>query len=206
MKKILLIFFVITTNVYSQKKKDCSDYIPLYMSGDRIIYTDSTIVNGVISYTDSIVVDISVSYKDSTVIDGSIVYTDSGISYKVNYPINSPFKNLIYRDYCGIFLEMFIITTNLWLQEKSIKALETEKKYYIFSADSRFISYASVSKNDGELYAKYNPIGENNNGSFSFSQRQFEKLIDLLLQEVDRGMIVSIGSKNKKTYIVKSFK
>jgi hypothetical protein len=41
---ILFIFFIIT-NAYSQKK-NCSS-LPFYMSGDRIIYTDSTIINGV---------------------------------------------------------------------------------------------------------------------------------------------------------------
>jgi hypothetical protein len=174
------------------------------MSGDRVIYTDSTIDNGVRVYTDSIVLDIFVSYIDSSIIDGFVVYTDSVVSY--HYPLtnNPPFNNAVYHDYCEFFREMFFITTMLWKQER-IKTSYEEKRYYILFANNKFINYTSVSRNDSELYAKYNPIGEDNNGSFSFSQRQFDKLTNWVLTEMDKGLKVSIASKNKKTYIAKSF-
>jgi hypothetical protein len=202
-KKLLFVFFIITTNVYSQKR-DCSGYHPLYLSGDRVIYTDSIIANDVRIYTDSVVLDIFVSYIDSSIIDNFVIYTDSVVSYSYPLTNNPPFKNAVYRDYCEFFREMFFITTMLWRQER-VRTSDEEKKYYIFSANNRFINYTSVSKNNGELYAKYNPTGKDNKNSFSFSQRQFDKLTNWVLQEMDKGLKVSVGSKNKKTYIAKSF-
>jgi hypothetical protein len=57
---LFFVFFVITMNAYSQKR-DCFG-ASSNLSGDKIIYTDSMNVNGLIVYTDSVrVVDSFVS-------------------------------------------------------------------------------------------------------------------------------------------------
>jgi hypothetical protein len=210
---LLFVCFVITTNAYSQKK-DCSDSpFYFYLSGDkmnRIIYTDSTIVNSVTVYTDSLIVDFAVVYTDSIIVDASVIYTDSMLSYKVDYPItltnNPPFKKAIYRDYCEFSHQIFLMTSILSRQQGT-NFSDEKKGYYILSSDDRFIRYAFLTKADGELYDKYSPIEENNKTCFSFSKRQYGKLVNWIQQEIDKGLIVSvtIGSKNKKTYIAKLF-
>lgn len=206
--KFLFVFFVITLNSYSQKK-DCSDR-PFYLLDEYVpvYYTDSIIVNGLTVYTDSIIIKaVPIDYSSDT-INGSLVYINGNV-YEVNYPIvltnNLPFKKAIYRDdYCGFWHLFFSITFRLWVQQTA-KNSEEKGRYYILSSDKRYINYASIRKNDGDFYTKYNPSRENNNGSISFSERQFEKLMNWAQQEMDKGLIVSVGSKNKRTYIVKSF-
>jgi hypothetical protein len=96
------------------------------------------------------------------------------------------------------------ITIKLWRQQ--VANLSDEKKgYYILSAEGRFIRYAFITKADGELYAKYNPIETDNKGSLSFSNRKYEKLIKWTQQEIDKGLMVSVGNKNKRKYVCKSF-
>lgn len=199
----LIVFFVITMNAYSQKV-DRSERC-FYCTGESVIYTDSTIVNGATVYTDSLIVDISVVYTDSTVIDGSIIYTDSNITYSPrNYHItltnNPPFKSAIYRNNCEYFELIQSCTFMLWMP------IPDEKRgYFIFSSDKKFVNYAFIKDIDGELYAKYNPMKKENNGSITFSMRNSNKLTDWIQKEMDKGRIVSMGCKNKRKYICKSF-
>jgi hypothetical protein len=199
---LLCVFFVIAMSAYSQKE-DC--FRPFYVSGDRIIYTDSTVVNDVAVYTDSLIVDISVVYTDSIIVEGSVIYTDSTRSYHVDYPItltgNPPFKKAFYRDSCEFIYQIRWITFNLWGQQRTNSSNE-KKGYYILSANGRFIHYAFLTKEDGELYTKYNPIAEDKKGSFSFSERQYGKLLTWIQQEMDKGLIVSltIDGKSMKRY------
>jgi len=205
---VVFVFLVVSMNAYSQKR-NCSDGYPFYMSGDTIIYTDSVIKNGLTVYTDSLVVKISTIYLDSVVIDGSIVYTDSAISYEMDYPItlkdNPLFKKAIYRDYCEFINLINDITFTVWAQ---VHNSDEKKGYYILSSDDRFINYAFLTKKDNrELYAKYNPVGKDNSSSLSSVIRTIRenKLMRWVRQEMKKGLIVSIGSRNGLTYIGKSF-
>lgn len=206
---LLFVFLIITVNAYSQKQ-DCSEH-PFHLSEEYIpvFYVDSIIVDGLTVYTDSITMDIvSVDYTDSVEIDGSLIYIGGNV-YKVNYPItltnNPPFKKAIYRgDYCEFFRLMHRITARLWGQQVS-KTSDEKGRYYILSSGNKYINYAYMRTSDDDFYTKYNPLREDNNGSFSFSDRQFNKLMNWVQQEMDKGLIVTVGSKNKRTYIAKSF-
>ena len=210
-----LVFLVITTAVYSQQKKDCSGkyaYFSFYMSynpntsENKIFYTDSTIINGVTVYTDSLVVEITVSYSDSTVIGDSVIYSGRSTSYKVDYPFtltnNPPFKKAIYRDYCELMVLMRNLASQLLTQSiKKIKFPDEKKAYYILSPEGRYINYASLTKADGELYAKYKLNKKDKN---IISIRNYGKLRNFVQQEMEKGHKVIIDSKNSRTYIVKS--
>jgi hypothetical protein len=206
---LLFVFFVIAMNAYSQKE-DC--FTPFYMSGDRIIYTDSTVVNGVTVYTDSLIVDISVVYKDSIIVEGVVVYTDSAMSYRVDYPItltdNPPFKKAFYRDYCEFIYQIHWMTFRFWRQQRT-NSSDEKNGYYILSANGRFIRYAFLTQADGELYTKYNPVEEDKKGNFSFSERQYGKLMKWLQEEIDKGLTVSLGidakSMRRYRYVTKFF-
>ena len=207
--KVFCIFFIVTANVYSQKK-DCSCRpIYFYMTGDRVIYTDSIIVDGVTVYTDSFIVDVTVVPKGTTVSDATVASFsgDSIVFYKADYPFtltdNPPFKNAIFRDDCEFLHQMRLVVIRLWRQEAD-NLPEEKKGYYILSAENRYINYGFLTKEEGELYAKYNPENDMKS-NFSFSKRQYGKLIHWVKQEMDKGMKVSIGSKNQKTYVAKSF-
>jgi hypothetical protein len=85
-----------------------------------------------------------------------------------------------------------------------------ENGYYMFFiVDSNIIlQYISKTK-DAELYAKYNPIQENNNSytigkaTKRMKKREFAILIH---QELEKQLIVSVNVKEKGIYVYKSFK
>lgn len=208
---MLLVFFIMTANAYSQKRDCKGRYFDTLRS--RIAYTDSSMINGSTVYTDSLIeVDIIITYNDDTVgavIKGFISDAGSRAFDRIHYPItlsdNPPFKEAIFRDYCEFLHRLDFMDVMLYRQER--KNLPNEEKgYYIISSDDKYINYAFLSRDDGELHTKYNPItGDNNESSFSFSQRQYGKFIKHVQHELNKGLIVSFGRKNKKTYVVKTF-
>lgn len=204
---LCFIFLIISLNAYSQKV-DCSGR-PFYLSGKSVIYTDSTIVNGKSIYTDSLIVDISVVYTDSVVMDGVVIYTDSIVNSHVkNYHIilknNPPFQSAIYRDNCEFKNLMMLSLSMLWKQQ--INDIPDEKKaYFIFSSDKKYVNYAYIKDTERELYAKYNPMKEDNNESISFSLNHDKNFMKWVEKEMNKGRIVSMGCKNKRKYICKSF-
>ena len=207
---LLCFFVIISVNAYSQKR-NCCGHFPFDYSQSGIIYIDSIIVNGVTVYTDSIVIERVVVYTDSMIVNGSVVYTDSSVSQRVtNYPITltnkSPFNKAVFRDYCEFRNLMLLhIHFRLWCQQVS-KLSDGKKGYYILSSDDRYINYAFISETD-DKFSEYDPMDD----GFSFSQKRYCYLMDWVEQEIDKGLMVSIGVKSikniksKRTYIAKSF-
>ena len=122
-----------------------------------------------------------------------------------NYPFtltdDTLFARAVFRNDCefrNLMLQIYFRT-----RREQLSKLSSEKeKYFILSANNRFINYGLISEEDNEFYAEYSPI----DSDISFSQRQYDKLMDWVIQEIDNGRKVSIMSrKNKRRYIVKSF-
>ena len=213
-KGLFFVFLVIAANAYSQEV-DCSQYKPFYLfSGkeNKVYYIDSVVVNGETVYTDSITVNVSLAYTDSILVDGLVIYTDSiVIGYGIgNYPIvlknNPPFQYAIFRDdCCEFYRRMTFISMGLIAQYMGPNKLQKKEKgkvYYILYMDDRFVNYAYISKKNADYYDKYYPM----QADISFSRKQYyKKMLDWILQEMNKGLIVSIGRKDSKTYILKSF-
>ena len=222
-KRILVFLFLITTinAVYSQgKKSNCySLYFADYLlsnfskdfSKDTIIYLhiDSNIVKVLTVYTDSIRVDISTKEtKDNCMLSGCISQSNGTVFYNIYYPIplvnNSLFRNAIYRDDDNGF--KFLVSgigLTRYSQQKS-KILKSDKKgYYILSFDGKYINYAFLEEKDGDLYTKYDPLGEGNGSTVTIKRKKLQNCIS---QETDtnKNRVISIG-KIGNVYVVKSF-
>ena len=214
---IIVVFLVISVNTaYSQKKEnkyyslDLASFVlknfPKDFSNDTTlyIYMDSNIVNGLAVYTDSIKVDISTNGGCLLVLGDSNSYEmlrdDWKGFFKIYYPIpltdNPLFKKAIYHDDNGI---TGYIASVFHSQQN-----ECEEGYVILSSDGRYINYAFLEKTDGDLYAKYNPLGEGNGGTVTILKRK--KLHDWILQETEtnKNKINSV-IKFGNVYIIKSF-
>lgn len=185
-KFVCLIILVMTMNVYSQKV-DCTGRC-FYCTGKNVIYTDSTIIDGITVYTDSLMVKVSVVYTDSSI-------TFSPINYHIVLKDSTPFTATIYRNDCEF----------IYLILNSISMMELNKSYFIFSSDKKYVNYAIIKDIDTELYAKYNPIKKDNNASISFSINNDKNIIKWIQNEMDKGRIVSFGYKNERKFICKSF-
>lgn len=198
LSKLCLFLLVISINAYSQKE-DCLGRC-FYCTEKNVIYTDSTIIDGITVYTDSLMVKVSVVYTDSIETNGTVFYTDSSITYSpMNYHIvlkdSSPFTAAIYRNDCEF----------IYLLLNSISMMELNKCYFIFSSDKKYIKYALIRDVNSKLYAIYNPIKKDNNVGISFSLNNDKNIIKWIQNEIDKGKIVSFGCKNKRRYICKSF-
>jgi len=219
-KRILIVvLIVITANAaYSQKKKkECNsyswDFWNLAIVGmdnfsknfpkDTTIYVciDSNIVKGLTTaYPDSIRIDI---FSDANCVYAtpyslSQSYGEEPL-YRIHYPItlkdNPLFQKAIYCDDC--WLSVYIART--------FRQKEGDKKgYCILSSDGIYVNYAFLEEKDGDLYAKYNPLNEDNNGTVTTIKSK--KFWDWLTQELEtnKNQLISVA-KNGKVYIVKLF-
>jgi hypothetical protein len=132
-------------------------------------------------------------------------------SLKIDYPISltddSLFTSAIYREYCELRILIRHITLKLSLQQVNM-IFNEEKRYFVLSADDMYIRYAFLRKSDYGIYAKYIPIQkDDNNMVITFRRTETQKkLLYWVKQEIEKGLIVSIIGKNRRTYICKSFK
>lgn len=188
---ILVGMCVFSVNVYSQDSK--LPFMFIYtLQGEGVYYLDSVQIDGKTIYTDSAIVSKRYSDKDSS--NGyNVKYNNIDLS---NNPL---FNSVFYKNEIIDMLMLCCISINK--QEK------TKNRYYIFSQEGKYILYRNMQNAEENLYAKYYPTNDKKNGSVSFSSKQYEKLVDYLQKEFNKGNIISLGKNNKSRgkLVVKSF-
>lgn len=215
---VFLILCITFNAAYSQeaKCKSISSFIwkfivnnsPKDISSDTTfyIYIDQNVVCG-LAHRDSIKVDckssnINNNYYYMTGI-GSFMHGDGFPLYIIYYPI--PLKNNpLFKQAC--YLGDPSLASNITLFTRNTQGSPDReiKKYCILSYDGHYVNFAYLGENDGNLYAKYNPLGSDN-GSTTVTMK-YKKIQSWMTQELEKNQnkIFSI-TKSSKVYVIKSF-
>jgi len=123
--------------------------------------------------------------------------------YDTTYPIiltdKLPFEEAVYRDATELFRLVVRIHAKFYWQQIS---KEKNKEYFIISCDDKYIYYGFLKEANSELYAKYNPVSEDNQ---NIRIKNYRKLHYWLIQELNKSSTISIIGDEKETYISKSF-
>lgn len=152
--------------------------------------------------------------KVRTIFDTTSTYIDP------NYPIlltdNPPFEKAVYRDsreFNILMMDVFSTIdcqfwTQRWLLQVPPEPMSNEKNkkgYMIISCDDEYIYSGVIREKDSVLYAKYNPITNNNKDMYPIVKtKNMNRFYYWIMQEMNKGAIISITG-TQKAYFAKSF-
>ena len=115
-----------------------------------------------------------------------------------------PFKEAVYRDATELFRLMGLFNVYCSRMQKTTK---DKDEYFIISCDDKYIYYGFLKESNGELYAKYNPLKEEDKDMHPVIRTKKEQNLDYwVIRELNKGSTVSIIGDKEGTYIGKSFK
>ena len=96
---------------------------------------------------------------------------------------------------------MLLCITDLYRNQTEESRAGNRSNFYLFSADSSQVYYGILCEKD-KGYEQYLPQKQN---SRSFSFRKSAYIAEYVLNELDKGNVVSVASSGKRKFIVQSF-
>ncbi len=96
---------------------------------------------------------------------------------------------------------MLLCIADLYSNQNNPSKTENRSNYYLFASDSIHIFY-NLMKTTEDGFERYLP---KKTESKVFPFRKSANIAQYVLEQIDKGKMVSLGSLNKRKYIVQSF-
>ena len=129
-------------------------------------------------------------------------YNYENRTYPIKLINKPPFKQAVYRDATELLRLIMLINAYYSSLRKSI---ENTKGYFVISCDDKYI-YHGFLKENSDMYNKYNPAKEENQDIHPIVRlKNTSKLYNWAVQELNKGLTISIIGNKEGTYSGKSF-
>ena len=171
----------------------------------KIVFTSFIVILSVSCSKKGVFLPANSIYADIRRSDTTHSYYDT--TYPIRLTDNLLFEMAYYRDAAELSRSMGFMSAILWRQQVDKIGYYNDKVgYFIVSCDDEYIYNGFLQENNGELYAKYNPIKEDNIDMYPIIRtKNYRKLYYWIVKELNKGATISIIGDKKGIYIGKSF-